>query len=180
MEKIAQNIHQHIEFMKLYQEIGVESPSWQNVSDVIRTGAAPLSLGDIPIDIDFDEVWIYADPLLQKVFYNLVENAIRHAGPITGIRFSCRKNDGEISVFCEDDGIGIPETEKERIFRREFYKNTGLGLFLSREILSITGIRIHESGVPGEGARFEISVPEGGWIIRDRNTPPTTSAISDL
>jgi PAS domain S-box-containing protein len=180
MEKIAHNIHQHIEFMKLYQEIGVESPAWQNVFDVIRTGAAPLSLGDIPIEIEFTDVWIYADPLLQKVFYNLVENAIRHAGPITGIRFFCRKNDGEISIFCEDEGIGIPENEKERIFRREFYKNTGLGLFLSREILSITGIGIREVGIPAEGALFEIRVPEGIWMSGDgrhRTAPPAISYL---
>lgn len=180
MEKIAANIQKHVEFMKIYQEIGVESPAWQNVADVIREGASSLPLGDVPLDIGFENLWIYADPLLQKVFYNLVENAIRHAGPITAIRFSCRRDDGEISIFCMDDGTGIPEEEKERIFKREFYKNTGLGLFLSREILSITGIRIRESGVAGEGARFEISVPGGGWIIRDRHTPPSTSAIPDL
>jgi signal transduction histidine kinase len=40
-------------------------------------------------------------------------------------------------------------------------KNTGLGLFLSREILAITGITITENGTPGKGARFEITVPEG-------------------
>jgi len=37
--------------------------------------------------------------------------------------------------------------------------NTGLGLFLSREILAITSITIRETGIPGEGARFEISCP---------------------
>ena len=46
-------------------------------------------------------------------------------------------------------------------------KNTGLGLFLVREILSITGIKIRETGVPGKGARFEILVPEGGYRIRN-------------
>ena len=41
----------------------------------------------------------------------------------------------------------------------------GIGLFLSHEILSITNISIRECGVPGEGARFEILVPEGKWRI---------------
>ena len=49
----------------------------------------------------------------------------------------------------------------ERIFERGYGKNTGLGVFLSREILSITGITITENGVPGKGARFEITVPKG-------------------
>jgi len=181
MEKIAFNIQKHVEFMKFYQEIGVESPAWQNVADVIRAGSASLPLGDIPLDIEFENVWIYADPLLQKVFYNLIENAIRHAGPITGIRFFYHEHNGEVSIFCEDDGIGIPEDEKERIFKREFYKNTGLGLFLSREILSITRIEILEVGVPAEGARFEIRVPRGVWMTGDgRNTDRASATMSDV
>lgn len=166
--------------MRLYQEIGGESASWQNVSRVIKAGTVLLSLKDTPLEIEFDNVWVYADPLLQKVFYNIVENALRHAGPISGIWFSCHKNNGDISIFCEDDGIGIPEEEKERVFKREFYKNTGLGLFLSREILSITGMTISEVGKPGKGARFEIRIPEGVWKIENdgfRTVPP---AIEEL
>jgi len=41
-----------------------------------------------------------------------------------------------------------------------FGKNTGFGLFLSREILALNGITIRETGVFGRGARFEIAVPE--------------------
>jgi signal transduction histidine kinase len=48
-------------------------------------------------------------------------------------------------------------------FKRGFGNNTGLGLFLSREILAITGIAITESGETGKGARFEIMVPKGGY-----------------
>jgi len=62
-------------------------------------------------------------------------------------------------ITYEDDGIGIPADDKEHIFRRGFGKHTGLGLFLSREILAITGITISENGEPGKGVRFEILVP---------------------
>ncbi|HNQ30521.1 MAG TPA: sensor histidine kinase, partial [Methanolinea sp.] len=48
-------------------------------------------------------------------------------------------------------------------FEKGYGKGTGLGLFLSREILSITGMTIRETGIPGEGARFEIVVPKGMW-----------------
>ena len=53
--------------------------------------------------------------------------------------------------------------EKERIFERGYGKNTGLGQFLAREILAITGITIAENGEPGRGARFEITVPKGQY-----------------
>jgi signal transduction histidine kinase len=59
--------------------------------------------------------------------------------------------------------VGIAENEKEKIFMGGYGKNTGFGLFLAREILAITGITIRETGIPGEGARFEITVPNGGY-----------------
>ncbi|MDD3092095.1 MAG: ATP-binding protein, partial [Methanoregulaceae archaeon] len=62
-------------------------------------------------------------------------------------------------VYFEDNGCGIPHQEKENIFIRKYFKNTGYGLFLSKEILSITGILFKEIGKPGKGARFEILVP---------------------
>jgi signal transduction histidine kinase len=56
--------------------------------------------------------------------------------------------------------MGVAQEDKTKIFERGFGSNTGLGLFLSREILSITGISILETGIPGKGARFEILVPK--------------------
>ncbi len=69
----------------------------------------------------------------------------------------------DLVVTFEDDGDGIGAKDKERLFERGFGKNTGLGLFLSREILSITGITITENGEPGKGARFELAVPAGQY-----------------
>jgi signal transduction histidine kinase len=68
-------------------------------------------------------------------------------------------------ITYEDDGAGIPAQDKENIFRRGFGKHTGLGLFLSREILAITGITIRENGEPGKGVRFEILVPRDMYRV---------------
>jgi signal transduction histidine kinase len=59
----------------------------------------------------------------------------------------------------EDNGNGVVPEEKEKIFLKGFGKHTGLGMFLIREILSITGITIRENGTWQQGARFEIRVP---------------------
>ena len=59
--------------------------------------------------------------------------------------------------------MGITDEDKKSLFLRGFGKNTGLGLFLSQEILAITGITITETGIPGKGARFEIAVPDGAF-----------------
>jgi signal transduction histidine kinase len=106
---------------------------------------------------------VFADPLVVKVFYNLMDNALRYGGKITTIRFSVQESGDDSLIVCEDDGDGVPANEKEKIFDRGFGKNTGLGLALALEILAITGITITEAGVPGIGARFEITVPKEAW-----------------
>jgi len=82
---------------------------------------------------------------------------------VTEIRVSARIIDDDLMVTWEDNGIGVADQYKEQIFDRGFGENTGIGMFLAREILSLTGISIHETGKQGTGARFEIRVPEGGW-----------------
>jgi len=66
-------------------------------------------------------------------------------------------------IRIADDGVGVKEEEKDLIFLRGHGRNTGMGLFLIREILEITRIEIFERGTPGEGAVFEIMVLEGGY-----------------
>ena len=88
--------------------------------------------------------------------YNLVENSIRHGKHLTTITLTSHKDEQDLIIWYEDDGGGIPSDEKEKSFEKGFGKNTGLGLFLIREILSITGITIIETGEPGAGVRFEI------------------------
>jgi signal transduction histidine kinase len=79
------------------------------------------------------------------------------------IRIASQESGDGLLISVEDDGTGIPEADKKRLFERGFGHNTGLGLFLSREILAITGIMITGTGEPGKGARFEILVPKGGY-----------------
>ena len=89
-------------------------------------------------------------------------NALRYGGEqMTAIHITSREEGGELVLAFEDNGTGIPRKDKEHLFVKGFGKNTGLGLFLSREILAITGITITENGEPGKGARFEITVPKG-------------------
>jgi signal transduction histidine kinase len=69
---------------------------------------------------------------------------------------------------CEDDGVGIPADAKEKIFNRQYFTPSGLAMYISREILSITGISIRETGTPGNGARFEMRVPKGMYRFINR------------
>ena len=158
----ASRILSMIQFTKTYENIGVNAPAWQDVYTLAETAAKEIEFGQIRLKNYLPAgAEVFADPLITKVFYNLMDNAVRYGQKITTIRFAVEKSGDDHLLVCEDDGVGVPVHEKEKIFDRGFGKNTGLGMFLSREILAITGITIRENGVPGKGARFEITVPKG-------------------
>ncbi|WP_165394779.1 ATP-binding protein [Methanofollis fontis] len=163
MKAATGTIHECINFTSMYQKIGAYTPAWQNVHDVVGRTVRTIDTGTIEVENRSDSCWVYADPLLEKVFYNLIDNSLSHAGVCTRIRFSTRKGDNGGTIVYEDNGDGIPTDQKELIFDKGVGRKTGFGLFLAREILSITGLSILENGTPGEGARFEIEVPENGF-----------------
>jgi len=161
----ARDISGFIAFTKTYQNLGVHAAGWQKVEPllfpthpheirVITTGIAGLE--------------IFSDPMLGKVFDNLLDNAIRHGGRVDTISVSAGKTADGLILVWEDNGTGIPADQKEQIFVRGFGRHTGLGLFLAREILDITGITIKETGEPENGARFEMAVPMGMYRFAGR------------
>ena len=158
----AQAILRQIEFTKNYQDIGVHAPLWQDAGVQVKALATLMPPGGIEVSVAVGGLEIYADPLLEKVFGNLIDNSLRHGERVRHISFSSMPCDLDALVLVyEDDGIGVPAADKERIFEKGFGKHTGLGMFLSREILAITGLSMKESGVYGKGVRFEILVPKG-------------------
>lgn len=156
----AQNIREQLEFARDYQDLGVREPQWFDV----RWHIARLRQDGITISTRIRKLEVYADPLFGRVFYNLLDNAVRHGNQVSRIQVATRREeDGALTIVWEDNGIGVKKGEKEKIFRRGYGNNTGLGLFLCREILAITGMTIRECGEYGTGARFEIRVPPGGY-----------------
>jgi signal transduction histidine kinase len=110
---------------------------------------------------DLHGLEINCDPLISRVFYNLINNTIRHGGRVTQISFSCREVPEGLILICEDDGDGIPPDEKPHIFDRVAGGEGKFGLFFVREFLHLSGMSIQETGISGNGARFEITVPDG-------------------
>ena len=152
-----------IQFTKDYEEIGIKSPKWQNLHQILKKDENIINTGDVIISSNLNNIEIFVDPLFEKVFYNLITNALRHGEKLTKINFFYIESSDGLKIICEDDGVGVPLEEKENIFSRKFFKHTGFGLFLSREILSITGLAITENGEEGKGARFEIFVPHNAY-----------------
>jgi PAS domain S-box-containing protein len=161
---IAATMGHQIDFTRVYEDMGTTAPAWQNVHAGIQRAVAALPMRGVRVEAVRPDLEIYADPLFEKVFYNLIDNALKYGGEaMTTIRITSAESGTGLVVVCEDDGAGITDEDKRRLFVRGFGKNTGLGLFLTREILSITGITIAETGEPGKGARFEMTVPKGAY-----------------
>ncbi|HIJ00640.1 MAG TPA: PAS domain S-box protein [Candidatus Methanomethylophilaceae archaeon] len=154
---IVERINSQIKYTTFFNNIGASKPQWQNVKEILPP---PSEFGGVHFETDVNDVEIFADPLLSKVFYNLLDNSLRHGAGVSRITLRKEEDDNGLRLRWEDDGMGIPAEDKERIFERDIGRNTGLGLFISRDILSITEIRIWEEGEEGQGAKFVIFVPK--------------------
>ena len=164
--KSSDEIRNLINFTREYQELGSTEPAWQNLDRIITLPLFRSMIAGVSLASSLQGLEIYADRMLEKVLYNLIENSIRHGVNISKIALSyLPQSNGDLMIWYEDDGGGIVSDEKEKVFKKGFGKNTGMGLFLIREILSITGMSISETGEPGVGVKFEIRVPGGMYRI---------------
>lgn len=164
-EEYADLLQGQIEFTRDYQTLGLHSAQWQNVKKAIELHLPGTGLPEIIIEPPLAAAAVFADPMFGQVFYNLVDNSLRHGRHVTRIRIGGYEDKGEFVIRYEDNGCGIDDGDKDRIFHKGFGKNTGLGLFLTREILALTGMQIRENGTPGQGARFEIRVSHGAYRL---------------
>ena len=164
----TRNIEHQTTFTRDYQDMGVKAPSWYNVKSTIIRAKGALPIDNVIVEADLSDLELFVDPLFEKVFYNLIENSLKYGGEqLKTIRISLFVQGDSLLLTYEDDGVGIADADKEHLFERGFGKHTGFGLFLSREILAITGISLRETGTAGTGARFEILVPKGAWRLAD-------------
>ena len=122
----------------------------------------PDSLPLVPVD----------ELLIEQVFINLLENAIRHTPPDTPISISAWPENGAVLVEVADEGDGVPAGEEETIFRK-FHRTSsadrtspaggsGLGLTICRGIITAHGGRIWLQRNGGKGAVFRFSIPLDG------------------
>jgi PAS domain S-box-containing protein len=169
--RAIQSIHETIEYSKDYQDMGEKPPKWQNMKMAFLFGLSHISIGNILHSLETENLEIFADPLLEKVCQRLFENSVKHGEHVTRIRIWHTVTPEGATIFFEDDGIGISKERKEQIFlRSEGTRVSMRSLIFAREILDITGITIRETGEPGKGVRFEMTVPKGAWRITGTDT----------
>lgn len=161
MTKSLEVIRLQMEFTRDYEVMGLKKPSWNSVEHAFCNNARSFAGKGVSFQCTTGTLEIYTDSMIGQVFYNLIDNSLRHGERVTEIRLHAREDGAGHLIIYEDNGSGVIPEEKEKIFIKGFGKHTGLGMFLIKEILSITGITIKETGIYGKGARFEIRVPSG-------------------
>lgn len=183
MEGSMRVINDRIAFTGNYQDMGVSPPAWQDLNGVFLYAISHLDLGSISRTTTIDGIWVFADPMLEKALFNLVKNTILHGKTATEIRFTWEESYEGLILVYEDNGTGILPEQKDTIFAPDIRPSGGFGLFFVREILAITEITLRETGEPGKGARFEISVPKGAYRFAEspsRVSPPVQPEIQGV
>jgi PAS domain S-box-containing protein len=160
-DSVAQTVEDITTFTKTYEEIGCKEPVWLDLNRIVTDEATSAGMGSCELVLPLQGYEIFVDRLFGRVFYNLIENTLRYGRTATRITVGVHESGDRAVILYEDNGIGIAAEEKERIFEKGVGKGTGLGLFLIRQILAITGITIRETGKPGNGVRFEMAFPPG-------------------
>ncbi|UCE80691.1 MAG: sensor histidine kinase [Methanobacteriota archaeon] len=162
-ESAADRLVSLLDFASEYEELGASRPEWVDLQKALESAITGLALAGKELRSRLDGVEVFADPMFSKVLHNLIGNSIKHGRGVTTISLSFSVGEGGMTIVVKDDGVGIPAERKGSLFRRESLADgePSHGLFLSSEILGITNISIRETGVEGEGARFEIFVPNG-------------------
>jgi PAS domain S-box-containing protein len=169
-EKAAATIQRQIAFTKDYEKLGEDLPRWLDIVKIFTRHKDDFGHDYIQYNIRMEGLEVFADPLITRVFHNLLENSLRYGEKVTTISLYHEQHKDGLTIVYQDNGIGINTEDKEKIFRRGSGKRSGFGLFFSREILSLTGITINETGQPGTGVRFEIGVPWGTFRFRKENS----------
>ncbi len=152
-------------------EVNLEPLSIRNVIketvDIVATQAEKKNI-EIIVDIN-STLMVYADKnLLETIIRNLLTNAIKFTDPGGRITVSTRDENGFVIIAVEDTGIGLSETDKNKLFRIDVNnaeigqhkeKGTGLGLILCKEFCEKMGGKIWVESKLGKGSTFYFTVP---------------------
>lgn len=163
IEQIVQATGKIFDFAKMYEQLGIEELTYINVEKMLEEAMA-LFPGSCSLEVvnDCHGLNVLSDSLLRQLFYNLIDNSLKHGGKVTKIRVYFEEVDQDtLIVVFEDDGIGISIENKPSLFKKGFSTSgtSGFGLFLLKKMVEVYGWVIEENGAPSKGAKFIITVP---------------------
>jgi len=172
METSVQQVVRIFDFAKAYEMLGVEQMLYVDVEKTVNEAISLFSgMKDTKVINDCHGLTVLADSLLRQLFYNLVDNSLKYGKKITKIKAHYeRTSQDELKLIYEDDGIGIPAAEKSKLFKEGYSTggSTGHGLYLIKKIMEAYGWAIQETGEPGQGARFVMTIPKANQSGKEK------------
>ncbi|MFW5927851.1 MAG: ATP-binding protein [Thermoplasmatota archaeon] len=156
----SEEIIDKVKTLNKIDKSGKEKMLLKNVFDqVISEYQEMLKDRDIDLKLSKIDEKVQAGPLLNTVFSNLIENALKHSMCDRIVLDTERKED-ECIISIEDDGEGIPDDEKENVFDKGYHKGessgSGLGLYLVNEIIRNYDGNVEVKDSELGGARFDV------------------------
>jgi signal transduction histidine kinase len=145
-------------FVRDYWNLGNIVNCWNQIHKIVKKISRQFSSNIRIVNNLPDKLEVLCDPIIEKVFYNLIENAIRH-GKADIVECNFKYKDQQVFILIKDNGSGIVGNQKKAIFNQGFGKNTGYGLYFCREALERSDMAIEEIG-DSNGACFVIRIPE--------------------
>ena len=164
-QRVLESVVRILESTRNYQKLGSSDSTWINISKEVSAYAKGKSLSGVEISCSTGDLEVLADPMFVNGLHNLIENSVLHGQHTSRISISAARRGKDMVLRLSDDGVGIPNEEKNRIFNWSHKNRSGHGLHFIREALAITDIEIHEVGVAGEGAVFELVMPRGRFRL---------------
>jgi len=164
MEKAVQQTVKIFDFAKAYEMLGAEELVYNDVEKTVNEAISLFAnRNNIKVINDCHGLTILADSLLRQLFYNLIDNSLKYGQKTARIRVYYEKTGQDsLKLVYEDDGIGIPVAEKPKLFKEGYSTggSTGYGLYLIGKMMEVYGWKIQETGTPGKGAQFTITMPK--------------------
>jgi signal transduction histidine kinase len=147
----------------MYEQLGVEELTYVDVETAINEALTLCSGLNFKVVNDCHGLTVLADSFLSQLFYNFVDNTVKHGKKTTTVRvyYEMAEQD-KLKLIYEDDGVGISTENKLKLFTEGFSTggSTGLGLFSVRKMIDVYGWQIQETGEAGKSAKFTLSIPK--------------------
>ncbi|MCX8150532.1 MAG: PAS domain S-box protein [Candidatus Bathyarchaeota archaeon] len=157
----SKQILQILEFQRVYVQIGSEDLTYVEVGKLMDEAVSLFSpLENTQIINECHGLTVLADSLLRQIFYNLIDNTLKYGEKVTKIKLYFKEDGESLKIIYEDNGVGIPEEVKNKLFSEGFGKGTGYGLYLIKKICETYGWQIQETGKHGQGAQFTMTIPK--------------------
>ena len=164
IEKAVRHVVEIFDFARAYEMLGAEELVYIDVEKTVNEAISLFAnQNNVKVVNDCHGLTVLADSLLRQLFYNLIDNSLKYGQKTARIRV-CYEKTGQdsLKLVYEDDGVGIPTPEKPKLFREGYSTggSTGYGLYLTKKIMEVYGWTIQETGTPGRGAQFTITIPK--------------------